>query len=446
MIRPRSLQARLAIWIGLLVTLLWIGAASVTATLLRHEMDEVFDSALQETAQRILPLAVFEVVGREDEGVTQRLAAIREHEEFFTYVVRDAKGRILLHSHAADPAAFPPYGGTGFRQDDTHRFYSDAALRGSVTITVAEPLTHRQTVAREMQLGLGLPLLAVIPLSLAGIVLAVRRSFGPLRRLRDALSSRGAHDQSPLAHGELPSELVPVVGALNSLLERLTAAFEAERSFAASAAHELRTPLAGAIAQAQRLQSETGDAHVVQRAAEIEATLKRLTGLSERLMQLARAEGGRLNAERPGDLRPVLELVVEDIRRMTHEDRIALSLPDQPVMSDLDADAFGILCRNLIENALRHGRTGTGIAVSLSAGGQLRVHNDSDVIAPEALARLTHRFERATGAGEGSGLGLAIAQTIAERAGGSLVLRSPIPGQAAGFEAEVSLPVAATPA
>ena len=104
---PRSLQVRLALSLGILLTLLWIAAASVTAIILRHEMDEVFNSALQETAQRLLPLAVLDIVGREEDGVTQRLGAIRAHDEFFTYIVRDAQGRILLQSHAADPAVFP---------------------------------------------------------------------------------------------------------------------------------------------------------------------------------------------------------------------------------------------------------------------------------------------------------------------------------------------------
>ena len=58
---------------------------------------------------------------------------------------------------------------------------------------------------------------------------------------------------------DLPSEIAPMAATLNSLLDRLKAAFDAERSFAANAAHELRTPLAGAIAQAQRLRSETRD-------------------------------------------------------------------------------------------------------------------------------------------------------------------------------------------
>ncbi len=73
---PRSLQARLGLFLGILLTVLWIAAASVTAVILRGEMDEVFDSALQETAQRLLPLAVVDIVGREDDGVTQRLGAI----------------------------------------------------------------------------------------------------------------------------------------------------------------------------------------------------------------------------------------------------------------------------------------------------------------------------------------------------------------------------------
>ena len=241
------------------MTLLWIAAASVTAVVLRQEMDEVFNSALQETAQRLLPLAVVDIVGREEDGVTQRLAAIREHDEFFTYIVRDRAGRILLQSHAADPAMFPAYDGPGFRQTATHRLYNDDVLQGSVRITVAEPLDHRAAVAREIQMGLGLPLLVVIPLALLAIILAVRASLAPLRRFRERLEARNASDLSPVPADDLPSEISPVARTLNGVLDRLKAAFDAERSFAANAAHELRTPLAGAIAQAQRLRSETND-------------------------------------------------------------------------------------------------------------------------------------------------------------------------------------------
>jgi two-component system OmpR family sensor kinase len=145
---PASLQGRLGLSLGLALTVLWLLAATVTAVIVRGELDEVFDSALRETAERILPLAVTDIVGREDQGVTQRLAPIREHDEYFTYIVRDREGRILLQSHAADLAVFPPYDGSGFHQTATHRLYSDAALQNTIRITVAEPLSHRASVAR----------------------------------------------------------------------------------------------------------------------------------------------------------------------------------------------------------------------------------------------------------------------------------------------------------
>lgn len=437
---PRSLQVRLGLSLGLLLTLLWLAAATVTAVILRHEMDEVFDSALQETAQRLLPLAVVDIVGREDDGVTQRLGAIRAHDEFFTYIVRDAEGRILLQSHAADPAVFPPYDGPGFRQTATHRLFNDDALQGSIRITVAEPLDHRAAVASEIRLGLGLPLLIVVPLALLSIILAVRASLAPLRRFRERLEARNARDLSPVPSGDIPSEIAPVAATLNGLLERLKATFDAERSFAANAAHELRTPLAGAIAQAQRLQSETPDPAAGARAADIEATLKRLTRLSERLMQLARAEGGQLRLDRTADLRIVARVVIEDIARMGAPGRIALTLPETPVTSDLDPDAFGILCRNLVENALRHGSEATPVEVTLRSDGQLIIANEGPVLPPETLARLTARFERAGASTDGSGLGLAIVAAIAERIESPLVLRSPRPGAPSGFQASVKLP------
>ncbi|RXF75575.1 sensor histidine kinase [Hansschlegelia zhihuaiae] len=437
---PRSLQGRLAILLGLLLTLLWIAAASVTAVILRHEMDEVFDSALEETAQRLLPLAVVDIVGRENDGVTQRLGTLRQHDEFFTYLVRDAQGRILLQSHAADPAAFPAYAGPGFRQTATHRIYNDEAVQGTIRISVAEPLSHRDAIAREIQMGLGLPILVVIPAALLAIVLAVRTVAAPLRRFRETIESRNARDLTPTPSADLPTELAPVAATLNALLERLKGAFEAERSFAANAAHELRTPLAGAIAQAQRLRSETNDPAAAARASDIEATLKRLTRLSERLMQLARAEGGRLRLERLTDLRIPARLVIEDIARSQPPGRIALTLPERPVPSDLDPDAFGIVCRNLAENALRHGSETGRVEVSLTGGGTLTVANDGPVVPPEKLARLAERFERAGGGADGSGLGLAIVAAIADRIGGELVLTSPRPGRGSGFEAVLRLP------
>ena len=140
------------------------------------------------------------------------------------------------------------------------RIYNDDAVQGSVRISVAEPLDHRAAVARQIQIGLGLPLLVMIPLMLVAVVLAARASLSPLRRFRQRLEARQVRDLAPLPTADLPAEILPVATTLNAFLQRLKDAFEAERSFAANAAHELRTPLAGAIAQAQRLAAETGDA------------------------------------------------------------------------------------------------------------------------------------------------------------------------------------------
>ena len=202
----------------------------------------------------------------------------------------------------------------------------------------------------------------------------------------------------------------------------------------------MRTPLAGAIAQAQRLRSEAREPAVAARAAEIEATLKRLTRLSERLMQLARAEGGRLRIDRSADLRAVARIVVDDLGRADAPGRIALTLPDTAVLSDLDPDAFGILCRNLVENALRHGAENAPVDVTLTPDGELIVANDGPVLPRDALDRLTARFERANASTDGSGLGLAIVAAIADRIGSALILESPRPGSSSGFQASVRLP------
>lgn len=440
---PHSLQARLALLIGLSVTVLWLVAASFTAHRLNGELEEVFDRALQATAERLLPLAAHDLRRRgddheDDDELGEHIGRVDPLDDKVSYVIRDRDGRILLRSSGAREEDFPPYESAGFTRTSTHRLYYDSAREARITIAVAEPLDHRSETSRAILLGLLLPLLIVIPLSLSAILLATRRGFRPVRALQEGLERRGAQDLSPLPDTGLPAELKPIAGAVNQLLDRLRAAFEAERAFAANAAHELRTPVAGAIAQAQRLKSETADAQTAQRAVEIETTLKRLMRMSEKLMQLARAEGSRLQLDISNDLRPVLQIIVEDFVR-SGEERIALSMPEASVESNLDPDAFGILCRNLIENALRHGISDQPVNVDLSADGVLSVQNDGPVLSPEMTERLMLRFERGSGNKDGSGLGLAIVKAIADRAGARITVVSPLQDSAQGVKISVAL-------
>lgn len=443
---PASLRGRLALWLGLGLAGLWLAVALVTATLMRHEMDKVFDSSLQETAERLLPLAVNDVLSRDgdDEDGPPTLGVVAPHDEFLTYVVRDPAGKVLLRSHTVNPDAFPAWEGPGFSSTATQRFYGIAALRDTLHLTVAEPLAHRARMARQALWVLLPPLFFVVPLAFAAVWLALRAGLAPLDRWRRRLAARGVRDLSPVPADDLPAELVPVAATLDALLSRLSAAFDAERSFVANAAHELRTPLAGAIAQAQRLKAETADPAAQARATGIEAALKRLMRVSERLMQLARAEGARLRRDTAADLRPVVRILVEEQEgrdgQGERDGRIRLHLPETPVMSDLDPDALAIVLRNLLDNALRHGDPKAPVEVALTEGGILRVENDGLVVPPDQLARLATRFARGASRAEGSGLGLAIVATIAGRIGSSLELASPRPGSTGGFRADLALP------
>lgn len=434
-----SLQGRLAVALGLGLTVLWALTAWATSTHLREEMNEVFDSALEETAQRILPLVVLDIISREDERISQRIAPVRAHEEYFTYIVRDDQGRVLTRSHSAVDAVFPAFDGMGFRDTATHRLYFDAALQGTITIAVAEPLSHRAEVAREALVGLAVPLIFIIPLGLFGVFWIVRVSLRPVRQFSAAVSGRGARNLTAVVDNKLPDEIKPVAEAINNVLDRLGRTLEAERSFTANAAHELRTPVAAALAQTQRLMAETSDTVAAGRAAEIEVALKRLTRMSEKLMQLARAEGGRLRRDATSDLRPVLNMVLADFERTAEPDQIQSTPPTDPVLSDLDPDAFAIVVRNLIENALRYGNSGTPVRVALTHD-TLRVVNDGPPVAAVVLAGLTGRFKRGHSVSEGSGLGLSIVQAIADGAQATLELHSPAQGRTDGFEAVFQLP------
>jgi len=266
-----SLQKRLSLGLTLGMTLLWVGATVGAWLVVQHELDEAFDSALEETAQRILPLAVLEVSNRKELREEQHIATLGiAHKEYLTYRVRDAEGKILTQSHDANPTIFNKQTTEGFSTTEQYRLYGASALRGTVFIEIAEPLDHRREAAREALFALLLPLFALIPISLLGTWLFVRISLRSVLAYRRAVEARGVGDLSPIKVAQLPAEIDPLADAVNHLLERLRKALEAERSFTANSAHELRTPLAATLAQVQRLHHEAPEGPLRLRAVKIE--------------------------------------------------------------------------------------------------------------------------------------------------------------------------------
>jgi two-component system OmpR family sensor kinase len=444
--RPPSLKRRLGLGLAAGVTTLWLAGTLSAALILRQEIDEVFDSALQEVAQRILPLAYSEILNRDPRPSgtrdPQTLPAVQPHREYITYIVRDGEGRILLQSHDADPRAFPTSLQAGFQDASSLRLYTEVAIQGALVVTTAESIDHRRQAVVEAVGMLLWPLLLLLPLSALGVAALVRYSLRPLAAFQAELEARGRGDLSPVDTGALPAELDPVAASVNRLIARLRRALDAERGFTASSAHELRTPVAAALAQTQRLVAEVPDGPARTRARAVEEALRQLSRLSEKLLQLAKAEGGGFLAEVPHDAVRVLGLVLDDFGRVpVAMARLDVSLPPQgTVLTRMDADALAILARNLIENALRHGAADGPAHVVLTEDGLLAVTNGGPAIAPEELTRLRRPFERGVAGATGSGLGLAIAGAIAEGAGARLELCSPAPGRPDGFEASIQLP------
>lgn len=439
---PASLQRELLVGLTLGMAVLWLVATLLSGLVVRQKLDQVFDNAMQETAQRLFPLAVVDILNRDDSVTPQRVAPLNTQREGFNYQVRDQAGVVLLQSQGADASVFDIEFTQGFSSTSTHRLYGAGALQNTLLLQIAEPLAHRREAAWNAIVALLLPLLLLIPLSLLGVWLLVRLSLRGIAAYRQALETRGPGNLSPIHQEQLPTEILPIADAVNHLIERLQNALEAERRFAANSAHELRTPLAAALAHTQRLYKEAPEGPLRIRATQVESSLNELSRLTEKLLQLAKAEGGGLWSDVPHDLALVLEHVVQDIQRSS-EVSIELSLPvTGPVWSFVDPDAFAILARNLLENAIKHGSQTIPIETRLTGNARLTVVNGGAVVPQARLKSSLQEFVRGDTRAKGYGLGLAIVAMIAKGVSAKLTLASPATGRVDGFEATVQFPAA----
>jgi two-component system OmpR family sensor kinase len=437
-----SLTKRLIWTLTAAAVALWIIAALLAGNTMRSRLDEAFDGGLRETAERVLALAADDLRDDGDEhGLSHELREISRPRdngnEYIVYQIRLADGSVALRSHDAPERPFDTALVEGFANSGPWRIYTIGVLGGGLFIQAAEALQHRYETLWSSVLSLLLPIAVLVPLSALGIFLAVRTGLQPVHEFSAQIGARHASNLTPIGAAGLPQELLPVAQAVDELINRIRAAMDAERAFAANSAHELRTPIAGSLAQTQLLVSELTGLPQRERAQQVEASLLRLRVISDKLLQLARAEAGITRTGKPVDLIPAINALVEDCRRSGRAGDIELRMEGlTSLIASVDMDAFGIALRNLIENALRHGEPPVTISVTSQ---MIKVSNAGLAIPVETLAKLKTRFVRGESDADGSGLGLAIADTIVKQAGWRLELASPRPGMSDGFEATISL-------
>jgi signal transduction histidine kinase len=320
------------------------------------------------------------------------------------------------------------------------RTYGLQTLDG--VIQIAQPLRVREAFARGAALRVVIPLLLLLPLLGAAIVGLVGNGLRPLRRVANEVQRRDAHSLTPLAMERLPQEVAPLIDALNRLLLRLHAAFQAQRAFVADAAHELRSPLTAVRLELQLLDRAPDEAARREARANLGAAVDRAIHLVEQLLTLARSEP----REEPGEWQqvPLEEATADgiaDANALAVARRIDLGLEAEPAAVRGDRDSLRILVRNLVDNAVRYTPQGGQVRVSTrqqAAGATLEVVDTGPGIPASDRERAFDRFYRRSNAPEGgSGLGLAIVKAIADRHGAEVRLDDAAGG---GLKVTVAFP------
>jgi signal transduction histidine kinase len=347
--------------------------------------------------------------------------------------VRTGDGAMVAASapeFAAEVGRWPPGDGERrpFQLDDfgpTMQDYNGLTVRvdsaaGPLSVTVAavsdaEALATALVNRFLLDLAWAVPVFAAVMLAIA--VWSIRRSLRPVQAASERAAAIGPVATAVrLPVDGLPTELVPLVAAVNHAFDRMEQGFAVQRQFTANAAHELRTPLAILTAALDELDGRAeldklrGDA----------ARMNRLVG---QLLRVARLDSVPMDVSGTIDLVVTTTSVLESMTPWAIGQACLLGFdtPSTPVRVRGNADAIADAVRNLVENAVFQSPAGGEVAVTVSEEGMVTVADRGPGVPEADRQRIFERFWRGRGVTrQGAGLGLAIVAEIAKAHSGSI--------------------------
>lgn len=445
--RPRvthSLRGRLLWYLLAAITIAALAQASIAYRTALHDADQIFDYHMQQMALSLrsgTPLSNIEAQRRlqaQNEGAGPSAGHAGGNDDMVVQMWSPDGVQVF---HSVSRARLPQRAVLGFSNvkanGTVYRVFSIQS--DNQTVQVAQDLAVRRNMAGNLALRTLGPIAVMMPILMLVVWWVVSGSLDPVARVRSQVASRQADDLSPVSEAGLPDEVRPLVQELNLLFGRVKTAFDAQQTFVADAAHELRTPLAALRLQAQSLdRADTPEARKLA-VSRLTAGIDRATRLVEQLLVLARQEataatGEGAGSSRPVDLAELARRTVAELAGVAAAKGVDVGIHHaDPATVEGQPDALHILLRNLVDNAIKYTPAGGTADISVRSdpgdtvkGGctvTVTVEDSGPGIPPDERERVFDRFYRVAGSqAAGSGLGLAIIKAIAERHGAVLAL------------------------
>ena len=400
------------------------------------EQRDAFDKALYDSAY-----SIYQLLQQSDDSI-QELSLSKKEKQFILndqsdvvfYNIVDTQGNVLNGETDAGlmPRSQKQLSNPDFRDGSVHglkvRIVSTlvniqkSGTEFPVYIQVAETLNKREALAGNVLIDLIVPQLLLVLFTVGIIWFGVERGLQPLFDLQAAVSKRSYLDLSAIDLPDVPTEVMILVNSVNTLMRQLESVLSAQNRFIADAAHQLRTPLAGAQAQLELALLESDPEQHEQLLDRVSASMERLSHTISQLLSLARNQQDALHNAvlTPVNLNQIAQEVTTDMVPTAIKKGIDLGFEasESDAMVLGDGKRLKEMLYNLVDNALLYTPNGGKVTVNVRReAGEivLSVEDNGPGIPKEEREKVFERFHRVMGTGqEGSGLGLAIVMEIAQ--------------------------------
>ena len=262
----------------------------------------------------------------------------------------------------------------------------------------------------------------------------LRRAIRPVEDIIGAAEriSRGSLSTRVESDAAESTELGRLTAVLNRTFASLENAFAQQARFSGDVAHELRTPVSVLISEAQSILERDRSVEEYREAVSTSLrSARRMSGLIESLLELARIESGAAPIRGPCDLAALCAQAAEELSAIAQSHGIALRLRLEPASCVANPAQLDQIVRNLLLNAIQHNVRGGHACLTTRTDDEravLIVENTGPGIPASDLPHVFERFYRADASRSrisgGAGLGLAICKAIADAHQGSLTVIS----------------------